>query len=93
MTSSGGNDVIDDAGAFTEDANPYLVHTEKISCRLDKSFKNYQRFSFRGAAVSYKSRCRNVFRSNVYISKVSKRKVLNDCHTIIYRAYNRTHQN
>ena len=51
MTSSGGDDVINDAENFTEDANPYLVHTGKISFRLDKSFKSYQKFSFRGGAL------------------------------------------
>ena len=48
MTSSGGSDVINDAEIFSEDANPYLVHTGKISFRLVESTKSYQKISFRG---------------------------------------------
>ena len=47
MTSSGGNDVINDAEIFTKDANSYLVHTGQILFQLDKYFERYQKNSFR----------------------------------------------
>ena len=46
MTSSGGDDVINDVEILSEGVNSYLVHTCKISWKNIKFIKSYQKFSF-----------------------------------------------
>ena len=51
MTSLWRDDVINDDEIFLKVVNQYFAHTGKISSRLDKYFKSYQKFLFRGGGL------------------------------------------